>query len=421
MFFTGFTSIDEYLLDESNIPVNNDLVLPDSVDLIEASEHGYIGRVQSEEEDLYTFVFKNNDGTNTMRVYSHPVKYIDCKGIIKDITLDLNALSNGNYQTANNNIKTTFSKQLSEGIFLEYNDIVISMIPKLKTTNNSEASLSSDKKKVTYLYGDKTTLEYSLTYMGFKEDIVISEYTGQNDFSFTLITNGLTLVEENGSYYLTDTKGNIKATIGDIIVFTADEHNNTMGYMTYETINANKEYELSIHIDEDFLCDKSTLYPIRIDPTIEINSSSGSGAIEDVTINPNYVFSGTSSSIHVGRQPAGSITRTLMRFPNLSLIKYSGNNIPLAYVEIRDLMCQGDEDITVYCHTYNSSSPTWSESGNTSWASVGSAYIGTTLDYNLISYGEGIGTGSGESHRYRFNITNLAQKWANEKEVRQRE
>ena len=40
-----------------------------------------------------------------------------------------------------------------------------------------------------------------------------------------------------------------KATIGDIIVFTADERNNAMGSMTYETVRANQEYVLTIHLD----------------------------------------------------------------------------------------------------------------------------------------------------------------------------
>ena len=45
--------------------------LPDIVDSVEAKENDYIGRVEAEEKDLYTFVFANGDGTNTMRIYSH--------------------------------------------------------------------------------------------------------------------------------------------------------------------------------------------------------------------------------------------------------------------------------------------------------------------------------------------------------------
>ena len=39
--------------------------LPDIVDPGEAQANGYVGRVEAEEKDLYTFVFANGDGTNT--------------------------------------------------------------------------------------------------------------------------------------------------------------------------------------------------------------------------------------------------------------------------------------------------------------------------------------------------------------------
>ena len=257
---------------------------------------------------------------------------------------------------------------------------------------------------------DITSFVYELTYAGFKEDIVVEEYTGQTEYEFTLFTNGLTLCEEYGSYYLADAEGNVEATIGDIIVFTADERNNTMGSMTCETVRANQEYVLTIHLDAEYLADEDTVYPIRIDPTIEINyDNNGAGAIEDVTINQNSTFSGTSGSLYVGRHPAGSLSRVLMRFPNLSLNGIAADQITAATVELRDLMCQGDEDITVECRIYNKTSPDWSEAGTTTWSSVGTSYLGSLLDSHVISYGQGnVG-----NHRYSFNILTAAKAWAN--------
>ena len=52
-------------------------VLPAIVSEKEAQENGYVARDKDSEENLYTFVFRNSDGTGTMRLYSHPVKYID--------------------------------------------------------------------------------------------------------------------------------------------------------------------------------------------------------------------------------------------------------------------------------------------------------------------------------------------------------
>lgn len=64
-----------------------------------------------------------------------------------------------------------------------------------------------DDKTIGYQLDERTSLEYSLTYTGFKEDIVVSEYTGQTEYEFTLLTEGLTLEEIDGSYYLTDENG----------------------------------------------------------------------------------------------------------------------------------------------------------------------------------------------------------------------
>ena len=386
--------------------------LPDIVDTAEAEEKGYISRVKTEEKDLYTFVFANGDGRNTMRIFSHPVKYVADDGSIRDISLDIEAKKDGGFVTADHEIVTTFESKLTDGITLEYNDVEIMLVPELGLGTMPTAELSNDGKVVTYEMNDITSFVYELTYAGFKEDIVVEEYTGQTEYEFTLFTNGLTLCEEYGSYYLVDAEGNVEATIGDIIVFTADERNNTMGSMTYETVHANQEYVLTIHLDADYLIDEDTVYPIRIDPTIEINyDHNGAGAIEDVTINQSSTFSGTSGSLFIGRHPAGSLSRVLMRFPNLSINGViSADQIISASVELRDLMCQGDEDITVECYMYDRMAPTWTESGTTTWSSVGSTYIGAFLDSNVISFGEG--NVEGQRHRYAFDITVATKSWA---------
>ncbi len=325
---------------------------PAVLDKAEIQENQYVGRVKSEETNEYTLVLKNADGSNTMRLFDYPVKYTDATGTKKDITLKLHETAKGNYQTADNNIITTFAQKLSDGISLEHEDVAIKMVPEeqpilsvtpitpvvsatttedLSTATEQittitpitpvrKASLSEDKEMVSYPFGNNTTLEYSLTYTGFKEDIVVEEFTGQTEYIFRLYTNGLTLIMEDGSYYLADENNEIKATIGDIIIFTADERNNTFGNMTYETVIANEEYLMTIHVDAAYLKDEKTIYPIRIDPTIEINyDSNGTGAIQDVTINSLAGSSGSSTAFMIGKRETYGISRALMRFPNLSL------------------------------------------------------------------------------------------------------
>ncbi len=388
--------------------------LPDIEQLLGPSDATYVDRLEEAEDDIYTFVFLNEDGTRTKRLYSHPVKYTDENGSVRDITTDIKVLENGAFQTKDNAILTTFAKHLTDGITLAHEEISIKMTPQLPATTGSLTtspmqigSLSEDFKTVSYPYMDKTTLEYELTYTGFKEDIVVSEYTGQTEYSFLLSTGGLYLHEEEGSYYLIDEDEIVRATIGDIIIFTADECNNTFGSMSAVTIRAGQEYLLTIHVDAEYLADEATAYPIRIDPTIEVNyDNDGSGAIQDVTINSNGGSSGTSGSLFVGLRESSGIARILMRFPGLDLSDVaSASNITTAYVEIRDVMCESTA-MAVSCYAFTGNA--WEES-TANWSNVSPNSYSTLLSSNTISYSNG--TSQTTAHRYRFDIKTVVKAW----------
>ena len=394
--------------------------LPDAVKEIEPNAQ-YIGR-DKEAESLYTFVFKNQDGTRTMKLFDYPVKYQDQNGDLKDISTDIQALSDGTFRTKENAVITTFSKQLSNGISLEHEDVSVKLLPVITGNTSGQLtatdtatlapSLSEDQKTVTYPYGKKTRLEYSLTYTGFKEDIVVQEYTGQTEYYFLLQTNGLTLQKIDESYFLTDSDGNIKATIGDIIIFTADEKNNTMGSMTHETLRENQLYGLTIHVDAEYLQDENTAYPFRIDPTVEINyDNEGAGAIEDATLNSDGVTTGGSGSIYVGNRSSYGLARVLMKFP--ALFDYadeieSYTQIVSAEVQIRDMLCQADA-MTVNCHVFTGSE--WSES-SVNWSNANpNSYMTSALSSNSVSYANG--AAKSNPHRYAFNITTAVRGWKN--------
>lgn len=59
---TGYTSAET--LCEAPQAVDEIFELPDIVDSVEAKENGYVSRVKTQEKDLYTFVFKNANGSN---------------------------------------------------------------------------------------------------------------------------------------------------------------------------------------------------------------------------------------------------------------------------------------------------------------------------------------------------------------------
>lgn len=216
--------------------------VPDIIDEEEQAEKSYVGRVKEDEKDLYTFIFKNEDGSNTMRVFDHPVKYIDDKGETRDISLEISKCKDGSFKSTDHMIKASFGNDISEGIGLEYDDVRIEMTAKAESNEKAKAGLSDDGKKLTYAVDDKTSYVYSLTYCGIKEDIVVNEYTGQTEYEFTLDTNGLHPVKIDDSVFLADNDEEIKASIGDIIIFTADNRNNAFGELQFETVEENGEY-----------------------------------------------------------------------------------------------------------------------------------------------------------------------------------
>lgn len=376
-------------------------------DLFVQSDHAE--RLHADEgNDLNKLVFRNQDGSKTMYLYDHPVKYRDELGQTHDISLEIVDTEDSAYpfRTKANSVVTSFPASLSDGITLSGNGVTLRLVapPPTGITALSHSARRVDKNTISYTYDSKTTIEYALTYTGFKEDIVVSEYTGQTEYPFILYTNGLNLTEIDGSYYLTDEAGTAQASIGDIIVFTADERNNTLGTLQATTIKPGQVYALTIVLDAEYLADPNTVYPIRIDPTVELIYTDGNpNAIEEKTIQSNNTPSGSSASIYVGYGASG-INRLLMRFPGIDFDALEGVTVTSAVVSLRDLLCE-TEAMTVTCYPFTGT--IWTESSS-QWSNISQSW-GTALSSKVISYDSGRQQES--THRYRFDITELAQKW----------
>ncbi len=324
-----------------------------------------------EKESLNTVIVDNGDGTKTMTLYDYPVKYIDESGTVQDISLELEKNDKGEFKTKANDIKTVFPQKISNGISISKESVNIKLTPSMplvhKWDDTSKRIIQStvdsaveriNNETVSYYYDNNTSIEYSLTYLGFKEDIVVSKYTGQTEYTFILETNGLKLNNINGSYYLVENSGEIKATLGDIIILTADDKNNTVGYMTHTTVKENQLYILTIHIDAEWLQDEKTAYPIRIDPTVELTAT-GTSAIEDVTINSNGSSNGYETQLYIGKREGYGISRVLMSFPGLNLSDIlSPLHIISADVHLYDPIQERAAIMLPYI------TPSWQPSGN---------------------------------------------------------
>ncbi len=401
---------------ENRSPDNSDFAKEtESIDVLEngaytdselcVAEDGRI-RLAGEEPNLYTRIYRNRDGSNTMEVFDAPVKFIDSSGTVKDKLLTLTSAAEG-FEAEQSDSDILFSAELENGIRISNGALLVETLPEEVRGN---AVISDDGTGVVYSVDEATTYRYSLTYTGYKEEIVVSEYTGQTEYRFRYLTNGLALVDLGDGYGFADENGGVKATLSEILVFTADDRNNTIGETVVETVRENEEYLVTLVLTDEYLSDPLTAYPIVIDPSIDIiYEDSGAAALEDATINSTAGTSGSGTSIFVGLRSTKGIARLLVRFPGLDLSPVQNAScITSAKFRIRDLMCYSTQ-LPVECHVFNS---VWSES-TVNWTNTSpNNYNSAILDSHTVYYNNGNYSANGsKSNIYEFNILSAVRGW----------
>ena len=446
---------------------------PEAVEAYLVEQKGHVLRLREEETNHNTVVFQNRDGNKTMYYFDQPVKYVDENGDIKDKKTTVTSVidkaeysADYGFVTSDNDIKTYFPKKLgnNKGVILEHQDAKIEVAPLSSSKNVSTDSTAQKKQKqidsqisdsVEYnkAFGNNTLLKYTPTLNGFKEDIILTSYTGENRFSFKIKTNGLSLVCEDGVYYLVDPITDEKVMqVGNIIVYDSsmipnttpstpdlnpvkpepeeltEEEKNALyfpegpsdpvyeHYYQLETVKESEEYILTIVVDEDYLNCEDTVYPVTIDPSLTVVGST----FEDVTIYTNYTSNqGASLNMFVGDYTARyggtkGVARALIRFPGLfsnsTFASLTPNNIISVDFMVRDTMCEGDA-VWVDCYRMNQS---WSESTAVYSSSLWNGYTGSYIDDQYVQYNGGTGSnGTGTGHWYHFDITAVVKEWMN--------
>ena len=394
--------------------------LPDVIDAETAIADGYVARLNSEEQSLSEVVLEKDDGTRALYLFSENVKYIDENGDVADKSN--NAVRKGRaFVNEGNDVEIILPATLTAGIAVHSDELNITMKPLTDSIGRS-LSTAVQTEEDTVLYSDvfdsSTDIEYTYTYSGVKENIILESYNGKNSFDYEVTTGGLTLYEDKGTLLLADENGEVKATLGEVIVFSADNKNNTFGKYTIKELEKNSRYKVTVSVDREYLTDPKTKYPVKIDPNL--NTIDYNIVVHDMQVFKGKDGKGTSetSAGYSGVSRVGwtdwGACRTLIKLNNFSFVTYKISNswqIESAYIELRDLMCQGGSGVPISCGQFNGNF--WTEKDTRTWN-------GLEAENSSLSSPVSVTYGNGNSKRnlsdkdqwYNWNITGIVKKWA---------
>jgi|GEM_PF-2193973 len=370
----------------------------DYVDNETLDEAGHVARI-NEEEELNTYVFLNRDGTKSVYYMDDNVRYVDENGetVEKDLTI---IRKNKGYTLKANDVKLWFPDVLSDGISVKYDKYHLTLYP--QGVADTEEVIIDEYERITYpgVFGENTVLAYTPTLSGLKEDIILSEYTGQLSYDFLIHTHGMRILEEEGKYIVKKPGNGNKETfeLGAVQIYDS-AGNFCVGEMKITEQNNGSKYILTLIAPEEFLTDPDTVYPVTIDPTITV---SGPDAIEDSVVysgTPNTNYGGfTFLTVGYGDSTYG-VGRAVFRLnalnTNTTFLSLSADNIISATFHTWD--GTGTTGRTV--NLYELGSYMWTESGIT-WNNCPS-HVDTIMSSASLP-GAAYST---------FDITNLVKKW----------
>lgn len=393
---------------------DNMSVLQDIMSDDEILKRGHCERIFKEEESLDSAVFQNIDGTKSLYLFDYPIKFYDEEGKICNKSLELVKSDENIYVPKSSDIEIEFNQNLCDGIKTKTENDDFSLTPLFVSDEKGKSSISEDSKRITYVCDDNVSVEYSLSYQGYKENIILQNYPESNSFDFSFNSETLHLQNEEGILGIVDTNKEIVANIGDILVYDSSGKSSA-GELSYRKID-DTNYIITIKADDSFLASSETLYPVYVDPSIEIDYTHMSTCGPDSNPKPGIqhvtVYSDDTldvNTITVGKKSSSKAARVLMKFPALEestqFFKMDKSLIVDAKVYLRAVGYQPvNSGMDIYCYQFNSK---WA-TDNVSWQKTNNYAV----DYlSLRNVSNANGAIQSPVNTYSFDITSLARVW----------
>lgn len=378
--------------------------LPEMIDREEAISRGHIQRLKSEEPDLHSVVFLNSDGTKSLYMFASPVKYVANDGTVKDKRTQLNQTLT-NFSSTDNDVNVNISRISSNGASISNENETVTMIP-AGSGNNKIGLLSNNSAMFNEVFGNDTALYYTPLLSGVKAGIVLKSYGGQNEFTFDITANGLLpITTENGLICLNNSDGEAIFEIGTFVA--TDANGNHFESEMILSGNTASGFKITSEVDESFLESENTAYPVIIEQSISLNTSS---AIDDALVysgKPTRTY-GSYKYNNIGYLDSSyKIGRLLVRFPGLLS---NPTFLSLSEMEIRNaefyMYTASGANFVSYLGSYlQDEYTTWSESTLTWRDLISQAPLSSVTNLTSATVSDSA------AQKTTINVTNACRMW----------
>ncbi len=336
--------------------------------------------VDAENPDTITVI--NSDGTKTLTVFAEPIKYVDEEtDKVQFISDELSIPESGDnaYECVTNSKKLYFPKDISKGVLLTQGEKSITMTPvatvPLKNGKIKVKKIKLKKKDFAQyegVFGEGTSVQYTPTANGLKENIVLNEYGGVNEFSYIIDAKGLVPDTAEGTT-ITFTDPNTEEAVFKIDeTFIYDSRYNEtelneecVSYDNYYKVEEQKngKYLLTTVVDKAFLESPDTVYPVTVDPAFSWASASQHIQADSL---PEYQDTfDDDSQLNIGYRYSTN-WRTWIRVTDFERFRFINPDLVVSATVMIDFMDEPTQATPIYFGTSTigksiTSTPDWDE------------------------------------------------------------
>jgi hypothetical protein len=358
-------------------------------------------------------VLNNHDGTFTKKIFGQPV-HLKKNGKWEEIETDLIVKDGNEYKPKNTELDVSFLKRMKDGQYVEFQEKNYNLSVKLLNAFGEQGTIKANSVDAT-VEGNKIwykqifpniDLRNVIFNDSVKEDIVLNQYTGHNEFQFEINTDLKPETNENGSISFVDEQGNEiynmpKPFMSDSNIHPESGEAAFSDNVTYEIKETKKNlYLISLVADVEWLKSPERKFPIYIDPTYTKFPFRNivNGYVTSAYPNNNY----SGSRLWDSNQGAYTLK-----------VGYYGSGDYYAYLKANLADLQGaiinKATLWLYTKWSYSTTPTnvWVSTANWDWTP-------STITWNYSPSVTNLGYASAvRDSWFSFDVTSTVQQWAN--------